>query len=79
MYEKIEKKIMKLMKEKLVARKSELIESINKDNELYKEKDLKYNLTTNGAMKVLSNLAPQASIKEADVKFLFVSDKIVDF
>jgi len=48
----------------------ELIESINKDNELYKEKGLKYNLTTIGAMKVLSNLAPQASIEEADVKFL---------
>ena len=47
----------------------ELIESINKDNKLYKEKGLEYSLTTNGAMKVLSNLAPQASIEEADVKF----------
>jgi len=31
MHEKIEKKIMKLMKEKLVARKSELIEYIKGD------------------------------------------------
>ena len=31
MYEKIEKKIMKIMKEKLVARKSELIEHVKRD------------------------------------------------